>query len=400
MMKILVQKFGGTSLATQESRECAIKKIFEAQKDYDGVVVVVSAMGRSPQPYATDTLLNLIKEDERKVSPREVDLLMACGEIISAVVLCNMLVKEGIKPYAMTGGTAGIITNNNHLNAEIIDVDTTNLLAVMKEGYIPVVAGFQGRGTNNEVTTIGRGGSDTSAVLLGEALNAESVEIYTDVEGIMTADPRICRAAKTIEEISYTEVFQMADSGAKVIHPRAVEIARRAGLPLIIKNTFSDLEGTNITRYEKLDKKKYLSDKIITSIAHRGNRVQFLVEGDIDDEQFFQELASRDVSIDIINIFPKRRVFTIEAHKKKTAIEVLEKYLATFSFIDDCCKVTIIGEKMTGVPGVMARIIRCLSEVDVEILQTADSLSTISCLVKNSDLEKSVAALHKAFELD
>ncbi|PKM52440.1 MAG: aspartate kinase [Firmicutes bacterium HGW-Firmicutes-7] len=399
-MKILVQKFGGTSLATQESRECAIKKIFEAQKDYDGVVVVVSAMGRSPQPYATDTLLNLIKEDERKVSPREVDLLMACGEIISAVVLCNMLVKEGIKPYAMTGGTAGIITNNNHLNAEIIDVDTTNLLAVMKEGYIPVVAGFQGRGTNNEVTTIGRGGSDTSAVLLGEALNAESVEIYTDVEGIMTADPRICRAAKTIEEISYTEVFQMADSGAKVIHPRAVEIARRAGLPLIIKNTFSDLEGTNITRYEKLDKKKYLSDKIITSIAHRGNRVQFLVEGDIDDEQFFQELASRDVSIDIINIFPKRRVFTIEAHKKKTAIEVLEKYLATFSFIDDCCKVTIIGEKMTGVPGVMARIIRCLSEVDVEILQTADSLSTISCLVKNSDLEKSVAALHKAFELD
>ncbi|PKM95541.1 MAG: aspartate kinase [Firmicutes bacterium HGW-Firmicutes-1] len=399
-MKILVQKFGGTSLATEENRECAIKKILEAKNNYDGVVVVVSAMGRSPQPYATDTLLNLIGPKDTKISPREMDLLMSCGEIISTVVLSNMLLKEGVKPYSMTGGTAGIITNNNHLNAEIIDVDTSNLMTVLKEGFIPIVAGFQGRGTNNEVTTIGRGGSDTSAVLLGEALGAESVEIYTDVDGIMTADPRICKTANLIDEISYSEVFQMADSGAKVIHPRAVEIARRAGMPLIIKNTFNNLNGTNITEYNKLDKKSSTKEKLITSIAHRVGRAQFLVEGDIDDEKFFGELADKNVSIDIINIFPKRRVFTIEEEKKKVVLEVLKGYTATYSFIENCCKVTVIGEKMTGVPGVMAKIIKCLSEIGVEILQTADSLSTIACLVKKEDLEKSVEALHKVFELD
>ncbi|MBC7959009.1 MAG: aspartate kinase, partial [Vallitaleaceae bacterium] len=369
-MKILVQKFGGTSVATEKSRSQVIEKVKEAKKLYEGVVVVVSAMGRLGDPYATDTLLNLVNAKEDRLAPREVDLLMSCGEIISCVLMSDLLIKEGLLACAMTGGTAGIVTNNDYMNAEIIDVNPEPLLAAMKEGYIPVVAGFQGRSTNNEMTTIGRGGSDTSAVLLGEALEAEVVEIYTDVDGIMTADPRVCKTAKTINEISYTEVFQMADSGAKVIHPRAVEIARRAGISLMIKNTFNDFEGTNITGYDKLDKKKPAAEKMITSIAHRKNRTQFSVVGALDDEKFFGQLAKENVSIDLINIFPNRRVFTIEEEKKKAVLNVLENYHVEHQCIEDCCKVTVIGERMTGVPGVMAKIIKSLTEVGVEILQT------------------------------
>lgn len=399
-MKILVQKYGGTSLATEESRQQVISKIIDAKKVYDYVVVVVSAMGRLGAPYATDTLLSLIDIKNSKLSDREIDLVVSCGEIISSVVISNLLHEKGLNGYAMTGGAAGILTDCNHTQADIINLNPEKLITVLKDGCIPIVAGFQGISTNNDVTTIGRGGSDTSAALLGEALNADAVEIYTDVDGIMTADPRVCRSAKTINEVSYTEVFQMADSGAKVIHPRAVEVARRAGIPLIIKNTFNDFKGTNITDYNRLDNKNSIKDKLITSIAHRNHRMQFEVEGNMDDERFFQELADKSVSIDIINIFPRRRVFTIEDHMEETVLKVLDEYDVNYSKITDCCKVTVIGERMTGVPGVMAKIIRCLTEAGVEILQTADSLSTIACLVKNDDLEKAVTALHKEFELD
>ena len=398
-MDILVQKFGGTSLATRESRLMAAEKIVNAKKDYEQVVVVVSAMGRFGEPYATDTLLGLIDPDT-DLSNREIDLLMSCGEVISAVIMADLLNRRGQKAQAITGGMAGIMTNNQYTNAEVLHVDTKHIMKLLQDGIIPVVTGFQGRSMENEVSTIGRGGSDTSAVILGEALNALSVEIYTDVDGIMTADPRVCDSAQTIEEVSYNEVFQMADSGAKVIHPRAVEIARRAGIPLIIKNTFTDFSGTSITQYNKLSNKFGKDDKLITSIAHRSGRMQFMVEGDIDDEIFFEELADKDVSIDIINIFPQRRVFTVEENKKRTVLEVLKHYTADYSFIEECCKVTVIGERMTGVPGIMAKIIKSLSKEGVEILQTADSLSTIACLIKEEDLNKAVKALHKTFGLD
>jgi len=396
-MKVLIQKFGGTSLSTEENKEYVLKKILEAKKTYDNIIVVVSAMGRAGQPYATDTLLDLIEFKNTQLSSREIDMLMSCGEIISSVLIANMLLKNNIKACAMSGGTAGIITTDDYMNAEIIDVNTKNIREKLEEGYIPVIAGFQGRDNNNEITTIGRGGSDTSAAVLGEALNAEAIEIYTDVNGIMTSDPKICREAKTINKTTYAEVFQMADSGAKVIHPRAVEIARRANIPLIIKNTFTDFEGTNISAYNFYEKTLSVKEKIITSIAHISDRVQFLIDGDLDDEKFFDELANKKVSIDIINIFPNKRVFTINSNKKETVIDSLKKYSSNYSYIDDCCKVTVIGERMTGVPGVMAKIIKTLAEVDVEILQTSDSLTTISCLIKSSDLNKSVNALHKAF---
>lgn len=386
-------------MATEETRKNVVDKIKEAKKEYDNVVVVVSAIGRLGAPYATDSLLHLVNYKNTFLSPRELDLLMSVGETISALVITNTLLENGIKACALTGGGAGIITDEDFNDANVININTDSIKRLLDEDIIPVVAGFQGVTVNNEVTTLGRGGSDTTASLLGEALKADAIEIYTDVDGIMTADPRICKSAKIINEISYNEVFQMAGCGAKVIHPRAVEVARRSSIPLIIKNTFNDSRGTSIKRFIKPDVKKTIEDKLITSIAHKTNITQFSIKGDIDDENFFTELAKENVSIDIINIFPDQKVFTIDDNCRDKVIKLIEKHNASYTFIDKCCKVTVIGERITGVPGVMAKIIRCLSKSSIEILQTADSLSTIACLIKEKDLIVAAEALHKEFML-
>lgn len=398
-MSLLVQKFGGTSLATKESRQLVFHKIIQGKESYDDVVVIVSAMGRIGAPYSTDSLLKLLNDGGRHVNDREIDMLIGCGEIISTVVISNGLKARGYKSEALTGGSAGILTSSHFQNAHVVDVHTDKLIRMLEDGIIPVIAGFQGSDDQGDITTLGRGGSDTSAALIGEALGADVVEIYTDVEGIMTADPNVCDVAKHIDTISYDEVFQMADNGAKVIHPRAVEVAKRSGIKMVIKNTFSETKGTAITHYDAIERPIAISDKIITSIAHRDQRIQFSVEGKLDDEAFFKALADKKVSIDIINIFPKQRVFTTESENKEKTIALIESYKVPFSYVDDCSKVTVIGERMTGVPGVMAKIVSCLSQEGIPILQSADSLSTIACLVHSKDVERALKALHKTFDL-
>lgn len=222
-MKIVIQKFGGTSVATQQRRERVTDRIIDALNKGNSPVVVVSAIGRKGDPYATDTLLSLINNGECSVDKREEDLLMSCGEIISAVVMAETLEKRGYSVRVLTGGQAGIVTDANHTDAEILRVDTIRLTALLSSGIIPIVTGFQGMTEDGDVTTLGRGASDLTAAVLGEALRASEIQIYTDVDGIMTADPRIVPDAKVIDCISYNEVFQLADYGAKVIHPRAVE---------------------------------------------------------------------------------------------------------------------------------------------------------------------------------
>jgi len=201
-------------------------------------VVVVSAMGRKGEPYATDTLLSLVDDDLKVSNPLAIDLLMSCGETISTVIMCNELNNINIDAVPLTGGQAGIITDSNYTNASILNVDPQKILDVLKKGKTPVVAGFQGRDEKGYVTTIGRGGSDVTAAILGAALNAVETQIYTDVDGIMTADPRIVSEATLIKKISYDEIFQFADQGAKVIHPRAVEISRKYNIPLVIKKYY------------------------------------------------------------------------------------------------------------------------------------------------------------------
>ncbi|NLX71139.1 MAG: aspartate kinase [Clostridiales bacterium] len=403
-MKIVIQKFGGTSLATPEVRAKAAQKIINAKKSGYSPVVVVSAMGRNGAPYATDTLISLAKDICPETYPREVDLLMSCGEIISCVIMVCTLKSKGYDAIALTGGQAGIITDNHFGNAAILRVEPNRILKYIESGKIPVVAGFQGITEDGDITTLGRGGSDTTATALGRALSASFVEIYTDVDGIMTADPRLVPNASVLQHVSYTEVFQMADQGAKVIHPKAVEIAMSSNIPIVIKNTNGNSPGTIISSYYEKDYTQTKTESpewVVTGITHVLDRTQITIEGLNQDKenQILSKLAYNDISIDLINIFPQEMVFTISEKDAEKAKTILEESKLKYSMINNCSKISAVGNRMRGVPGVMSRIIKALTKEGIEVLQTADSHTTISCLIKGEDTVKAVMALHEEFEL-
>ncbi|AST07483.1 aspartate kinase [Anoxybacillus flavithermus] len=400
-MKIIVQKFGGTSVRDEHGRNLARKHIEKALEDGYKVIVVVSAMGRKGDPYATDTLLSLIDGANAHVTNREKDLLMACGEIISSVVFTNMLNKHGIKATAFTGAQAGFRTNNDHTNAKIIDMRCERLLRALKEHDVVVVAGFQGAAENGDVTTIGRGGSDTSAAALGAALGAEWIDIFTDVEGVMTADPRIVENARPLDVVTYTEICNMAYQGAKVIHPRAVEIAMQAKVPLRIRSTYSDSPGTLVTSIGK--KGSDVKERLVTGIAHVSNITQIKVpakEGHYDlQAEVFKAMANEGISVDFINISPNGVVYTVSSDVADRAITTLQKLGYEPTVTRGCAKVSTVGAGIAGVPGVTAKIVTALSERGIQILQSADSHTTIWVLVKEEHLKEAVNALHDAFQL-
>lgn len=404
-MEIIVQKFGGTSVSTKERRIMVIDKILAAKSIGKSVVVVVSAMGRRGDPYATDTLRNIVLTDNPYCSPQNLDLLMSCGEIISAVALASQLEAEGIKAVPLTGWQAGIKTDDFFSNAEIIAIDERKILNLLQEDYVVIVCGFQGVTEQGIVTTIGRGGSDTTATALGVALKAEEVEIYTDVDGIMTADPNVVPTAKIIDEINYEEVFQMAEKGAKVIHPRAVEIAQNGNLLVKIKNTMSNHPGTKIHYHRKNGSSPYtteVSQKLLTAITHKDHiaQVSIVIDNDLETESLLlNTLAEAKISIDMINFFLDKKVFVIDDNQSPLLEEILQNLNLEYCIVKDCSKVTIIGSRITGIPGVMAKIVQALSREGIKILQSSDSHSTISCLVIKGDAIKAVNVLHEAFHL-
>lgn len=395
-MDIIIQKFGGTSVSSKERRAMVITKIKNSLENNCIPVVVVSAMGRKGDPYATDTLLSLIPDKYKINNPKAIDFLISCGEMISSVVLCSELEEMGIKSIPLTGGQAGIITDNNFNNASVKKVDTENLLKLLSEGIVPVVTGFQGITQNGEITTLGRGGSDTSASILGVTLKAKEIEIYTDVDGIMTADPRIVSDAIVISNMTYNEIFQFADQGAKVIHPRAVEIAMRGNVPIIIKNSLNDSTGTVI------DNSIAENKSVITGITHTSGRVQIIVElchnkENIHYVNLLSILAEEKISIDLINVFPTEKVFTISEKDITKLAEVFNKINIKFNIQENCSKVALIGSGMKGIPGVMASILEALNQEKIDVLQTADSYMTIWCLIKTDKVEKAINTLHKKF---
>lgn len=398
-MNIIVQKFGGTSVSTEERRKQVIKKIGKAIENGFKPVVVVSAMGRMGEPYATDTLLSLVDNNFKSNNKSAQDLLMCCGEIISSVVLCNDLYKHGITAVPLTGGQAGIITNEVHTDAQAIDVDTHNIIKILEAGKVPVVTGFQGVTRNGFFTTLGRGGSDTSACILGVALKAKEIDIYTDVDGIMTADPRMVEDASLINEMTYNEVFQLADQGAKVIHPKAVALAKKGNVPLVIKNTMNDSKGTviksNVSEEEK---------RLISGITHLNNRIQVRVrlsenKGKSSYRSLLELLAKNHISLDLINIFPEHQMFTIDSSEKDKLSEIMSKADIKYTTIEECSTIAVVGAGMNGVPGVMARIINTLTSNEIEILQTTDSNMTIWCLIYTKKVPDAIRLLHKEFGL-
>ncbi len=403
-MKIIVQKFGGTSVKDEEGRLHAKRHINNALADGYKVVVVVSAMGRKGDPYATDTLLSLIGSNESKVSKREQDLLVSCGEIISSVVFANMLQENGINAIALTGAQAGFRTNSDHSQAKIVEMKCDRLLRDLEHHDVVVVAGFQGAAKNGDITTIGRGGSDTSAAALGAALNAEWIDIFTDVEGIMTADPRIADNARRLSVVTYTELCNMAYQGAKVIHPRAVEIAMQAKVPIRIRSTYSDDLGTLVTSISKESRGSDIKERTVTGIAHVSNVTQIKVFAKKDQyylqAEVFKAMANEQISVDFINISPNAVVYTVTDEMTDRAIRVLKEIGHEPVVERHCAKVSVVGAGIAGVPGVTSKIVTALSENGIRILQSADSHTTIWVLVKQDDLAKSVNALHDAFHLE
>ncbi|OAB35766.1 aspartate kinase [Paenibacillus macquariensis subsp. defensor] len=404
-MRILVQKFGGTSLSSPQAREHVISHIKrELDEDYN-LVVVVSAMGRRGEPYATDTLLEWIVQNGDALPDREKDLLLCCGEIISATTLCSLLEREGISSTVLTGAQAGFETDGHHGNARILDVRPDRIIEEFNNHKVVIVTGFQGQTISGDFTTLGRGGSDTSATALGAALHAEMVDIYTDVNGVLTADPRIVEDAKPLAIVSYAEICNMAYQGAKVIHPRAVEIAMQAQIPVRIRSTFSENEGTLVTHPEGFnDVQSGVVDRFVTGIAYVSNVTQITVDCSDGPSNLqlkvFKSMAENSISVDFINITPTGAVYTVFDHESERALCVLQEMGLRPKSLSGCSKVAVIGGGINGVPGIMARIVESLTEQNIQILQSADSNTTIWVLVKKEDMVQSLRSLHTEFELN
>lgn len=404
-MQIVVQKFGGTSVATADLRAKVAEKVCHAREQGLAPVVVVSAMGRKGAPYATDTLISLVREEYHDIAARELDMLMCTGEIISAAVMAATLQGLGMPALVLTGGQAGIVTDSGFNNARILKVDSRPLLTLLKAGRIPVVCGFQGMTAEGEFTTLGRGGSDTTAAALGAALDASVVEIYTDVDGIMTADPRIVPDAQILECISYNEVCQLAQQGAKVIHPRAVEIAMQKNIKLVVKSTFSDAPGTVITNINKENADGVsLADRVATGVTYLDGVCQLNVEpdGPVADDcgvQAFKAMADGGISVDLINVLPEKIMFTVNQDVREKAVARLRDLGFKVRVVPDCAKVSVVGGGMREVPGVMATFVAAITSQHIPILQTVDSHTSISALVAREHMCAAVKALHEKFGL-
>ncbi len=405
-MGIIVQKFGGTSVRNIHARRRAVQWIEQAVDQGNQPVVVVSAIGRAGDPYATDTLLSLVTEFESQ-SQQENDLLAASGEVISAVVLATMLRSAGLPAAAFTGGQTGIITDENFGDARILEVDPGAVRESLQRGVIPVVAGFQGVTRQGAVATLGRGGSDTTAVALGAALEADRVEIYTDVDGIKTADPQIVPEARTIARLDYDEAFQLASLGARVIHPRAVELARQFQMALAIRSTFEDLPGTLVGNHDSYsdDWGRRRTECSVTSITQLNGLALFDVKqpaamrpGWLSD--LFQELGQASVSVDLINLFPHQGYFCVREPLTASTESVLDRLQVPYQRFANRSKVSVIGTAIQGLPGIVGSMMAALAEAGVEVLQSADSHLTVSLVVHSKSANAAVTVLHHHFGLD
>ncbi|WP_438315348.1 aspartate kinase [Candidatus Caldatribacterium sp. SIUC1] len=405
-MRIVVQKFGGTSVHTRELREKAAMKVKEAHEEGFAPVVVVSAMGRKGAPYATDTLIALAQEEFPEIDARNLDLLLSCGEIISSVIMVQALRRVGLRAVALTGGQAGIITNRSFGDATVIRVEPERITKYLKDGYVAVVAGFQGVTEDGEITTLGRGGSDTTAVVLGVALQADYVDIFTDVEGVMTADPRIVPEAQILKGLTYTEAAEIVQQGAKVIHHKAMDVAREYRIPIRVRSLSDEGKGTLICDIQTLVREglRVLShERPVYSIAYRRGLAQFRVGFGGHPElklRLFQALAEHGVSIDLINLFPESTAFVVDERVKEKVQTILSREGFLFEMTSPCAKVSLVGSGMADRPGVMSQVVEALRDAGIEILQTSDSHVTISCLVAEKDMEQAIRALHRKFQLD
>ncbi|HEY6104192.1 MAG TPA: aspartate kinase [bacterium] len=402
-MRIVVQKYGGALLATPGGRLQVVEQIAAARRAGDAVVGVASAIGRDGDPYATDTLAGLIKDIGTEIEPRTLDLLLSTGEVISTALLAHTLSRAGCPAIALTGPQAGIITTDEFSDARILRIDPAPTRRHLERDLVVVIAGFQGVTEDGEITTLGRGGSDTTAVAMGAALGADLVEIYKDVEGIMTADPKVVPQARSIRRITYDEVSQLAALGAKVLHPRAADIGREHNVHLVIKRMGGLDRGTVIVKGQELGV-PIIDGRPVIALAHLPNVVQLKIRRRNGEDlskplSALEHLAANGISIDLITLLPEMLAFTVQEEAVEKAANLLSNLGFRAEATGTCAKVSIIGAGMRGRPGVMARVVHALHRAGVNILQTADSHTTISCLVSREEMEAALRALHDEFGL-
>ena len=406
MKDIIVQKFGGTSVADIGKMKNVADVIIKEKENGNDVVVVVSAMG-----HTTDHLVKLAHEINPNPSERELDMLMSTGECVSMSLLTMALQAKGYKAESYNAAQIGIITENVHTKARIVDIKTDRLRKSLEEGKIIVIAGFQGVTTDGEITTLGRGGSDTSAVAIASALGAKRCDIYTDVEGVYTTDPRVVPNASRLNEISYEEMLELAHAGANVLHPRSVETAKQYKMPLRVRSTFKyENKGTLILGVEDME-----INKPVAGVAADLSQIRVVV-CDIPDTPgeaaiLFGSLAKENISVDmIIQSYARKSsntndiAFTINkedlAKTQEVLFSVKDKLNAgDISFDDNIAKVSIIGAGMIDRPGIASTMFKTLADNGINIRMISTSEIKISCLINKEDAQKAVKALHEIFNL-
>ena len=383
-------KFGGTSVADPEKIKDVARRLVAARAEGNRVVAVLSAMGDS-----TDELVRLAYEVSPRPKPRELDMLISVGERISCALAAMAIHDLGAEAISLTGSQAGIVTDTVHGRAKIVDVRARRIHEALDQDRIVLVAGFQGVSTDFDITTLGRGGSDTTAVALAAALGAEVCEIYTDVEGVFTADPRLVPQARKLHAVSYEEMLEMAASGARVIQVRSVEVARNHNVKLHVRSTFSGADGTWIREEDE----RMLEKALISGITHTREETLYRVDG-TSPARLFAALAEAGVNVDTILRTGPEILFSAPAEDREVAGDTLESLGVDWSARDDLGKVSVIGAGMKSHPGVAAKAFETLTEAGIEPEIVITSPIKIACHVRGEDVERAVAELHRAFELD
>ena len=404
MGKLIVKKFGGTSVADAERIESVADNIETEIQKGNKVTVVLSAMGKS-----TDELIALAKEINPEPDLREYDALVSTGEQISVALLAMALLKRGIKGKSYTAYQLGIKTNSSHSRARIQEVEVSKITSELNEGVVPVITGFQGMNEKGDITTLGRGGSDTTGVALAVALNADECQIYTDVEGVFTTDPRIYDKARLLKQVSFEEMLELSSSGAKVLQLRAVEYASKFNLPLRVLSSFIEGEGTLVQ-----EEKNIMERPIVSGISSIDTEAKLTVRGVPDipgiAAKILSPISEAGIEVDVIvqNISAENNTdftFTVDKSDSKRAEEILQQTSQTLGggsidVDDDIAKISVVGRGMRAHAGVASKMFQALAKSEINISMITTSEIKISVVIKKSDMNKAVAALHDAFDLD
>jgi aspartate kinase len=385
----LVMKFGGTSVADPEKIRRVAARLVGAKRAGGRVVGVVSAMGQH-----TDDLVALAHEVSPQPKPREMDMLISVGERISCALAAMAISDLGQEAISLTGSQAGIVTDTVHGKAKIVEVRGSRIREALDEDKIVLVAGFQGVSADRDITTLGRGGSDTTAVALAAALGADACEIYTDVDGVFTADPRIVPDARKLHAVSYEEMLEMAASGARVLALRSVEFARNHGVKLHVRSTFTDADGTWIIEEDE----RMLEKAMISGVTHTLEETVYRVEG-VERADLFAALAEASVSVDTIIQTDGEILFTAPVADRTEIAAVLDGLGGRWDERDDLGKVSVVGAGMKSHPGIAAQMFSLLRELGVEPRLVATSPIKIAFYVPHEDVERTVRALHEGFDL-